>query len=1434
MEVHEVPKAPEACPEADQDPRGLRPPTMKDWTERAWRHLLTEHKMYARLGGRRALWQCMSAETVLPLLMLELEDAEEGPEPIGEDKLPSMVTDSVVIPLMNSVFGPQVEGDAMRRMRGVPPQQRAGRASFLEYTARFQAEHDFVQHALGEGLEKELQRLYVSGLKPSSLRDQLVMREYPDMLTLRRTAKKLVAARDSAYELLGTQAQEQRANGRRPSRGRQLDTPPVLPASQASASSQSKGEAQSSGEHGNGTRPTASAGSRAASGASQPPAPRQGETRTCHKCGEVGHISPHCPTYPKGVPGPYKRPGLRSAEPAPAAALHRLELCARLEDAPAIDLLEPRVPLTAKTEDGTLQLNALLDTGSRENYISTALAAELTAAGVFSRRIDRTLLMGDQSKTKLNTEYLIDVTLEVYVPHPVTFRIAAAELPCADDLILGTTTMSETGLLRLLAGPAQPHVSVDQVGDLPEDLAAADVPHNDPEHHERCARILVQYPDVVRDEITREPARTEPYGIQLKGPLPAKPRKLRRETPPKRAALQEFIETNLELGIIRPSTSPVCADLVFARKTPTTYRVVVDFTKLNQVTQPVHYPLCHLKDLLAQVAGHSFYAILDLKSGFHQIPMKEDDMYLTSFWCSMGQYEFCRLPEGLRNASSFFQRQMTIILGPLVGTVCYVFVDDVLVFADDEATYFLNVTLVLDCMREHHLVVSKKKVKLGMIKIEYLGHIVSAAGLELSDTRKQGILQMAAPSTLKGVLSFLGAVNYCRDFLSFDALEHLVVLQRLTRKGIAFRWGTEEQAAFAGVKDCILQAPLLHFPTDTGELIVRTDASDVGIGGFLIQREPDGNEHLILCLTRSFNDTERNWIIMEKELFAVLYTIKKCAHFLEGRYFTVEMDNKNLMYAASSDSSKVIRWSADLREGFDFGVLHIAGSSNWWADYLSRYPPRRGTEASLAPPSATDRTNTLLALRAEATEHLPCLRGVHNHLVGHVGEDAMALRLSELGHEWPGRAMDIKAFIQSCPQCQINRLPMPRITPAIRTTEAHSLWDIVAVDTCKVNDGFVHTFRCCFSGWTELAVAEDGTAASVAVNLLWLFGRYGCPHRIRSDNGREFVNALITAFLRKLRVDRQLTLEYHPASNGIVERANGLFLGHLRAILFELNGEADWRTYLPLAMRIVNSFPYTRTGMTPAQAMFGARLNINRRLFDHTLPDEQEAGEDSDSESAAEADEPWLQRMDTIEAVLLRTAGRRLQQAVAERRGGAPPDPTSYDPGTPVLVKPLARRAKLTRRMLGPRVVVEQINNIVTVRDLLDNSVHRYYVDRLKPYDDSRTEDLQVLAAGDTAEYVVDRIIAHEFRPSTSRAKRNLYLHTAWLGYSDTTWEPYYDNQDVGPMRDYVSQHQLLSQPAAGAASPPMSSHAPTLPPAPQPVSTASGRTVRPSSRLDL
>lgn len=1123
---------------------------------------------------------------------------------------------------------------------------------------------------------------------------------------------------------------------------------------------------------------------------------------TCHGCGEKGHIKPFCP----------KREDIRW-----------MESMQRLDEADSIDLLRPTMPMILTSGSGTtVPLAAFLDSGSVRNYISTALFARLQAAGgVFAQPYSGQATLGDQTTAEINHRVHITLTASQFLDRPVTFECDALVMNTRDDMILGTETMVSLGFNKLLAGHDAPTpLSLSQEDSLVSPILEDERYHDDPALRDGLQRIIDESQDVLRDQILQEPAATEAAEIHTDGPLPAPASGSRRLSAQKLDFLDKFIAEGLELDLLEPvvdQQTPVLFNLVFAKKGDS-YRVCVDFTPLNKVTVPYNYPLQNMKDLLSKAVGHDYYAILDLKSGFHQIPLKEAHRYLTAFVCPRGIFRFKRVPEGLRNASGFFQRIMTGILEDYIDKSCLLFIDDILIYADTVEDYLQAIRDVLQALRRKRLICSLKKAKFGLSRAVFLGHTVSKDGLGICDSRKQGIVDMLPPTGRDSLASYLATVNFLRDFMGFDALQHIRPLSLKMKKGVVWTWTADDQQRFDCIKKLVLAAPLLHIPDPRADLLIRCDASDIGCAGLLLNKYDSGEEALILCVSKSFTSSEANWSIMDKEMYAIYYTIMKAEYFLDGVHFIVETDNRNLIHLASSRSPRVIRLRANLQDKL-FSVLHIRGKDNP-ADYFSRALPDCRKEALEPPQPSTLCRRLVQTSQTRANRRQELLHKVHNGVAGHQGEKPMKAHLDRLGENWPERSRDVHDYVQSCTACQYQRLALPALEAKVSTTKASFLWEIVAVDTCEVMDGYVHTYRCCFSGWTQLEIAETKEAVEVARTMLRVFGNWGAPLKLRSDNGTEFTAAVIVEFCKLLRIDQQFTLAHRPQANGVVERGNGLFLTHLRTLLFDTGLERDWRLYLPIVQRIMNSFINTSTGFTPADCLFGTRLNLNKIIYDHTGADSQ-----TDAASPFVPTTDWVAAYSATHERLLLKAADLLAEAVSKRLATSPAEPTTFLHGTPVLVRPVRGRGptKLARRMMGPYVVASQEGNIVIVRDLVNDSLHRYHTSRVKPYDASRTPDLQQLAARGAEEYRVETVLHHRHPVPGSTSLKNMEVLLHWAGYdsSEDTWEPYWQNRNVAAIKDYVA----TTFPAAPRPPPTATRTAP-------PRTTGSGRVPRPPAHL--
>ena len=199
----------------------------------------------------------------------------------------------------------------------------------------------------------------------------------------------------------------------------------------------------------------------------------------------------------------------------------------------------------------------------------------------------------------------------------------------------------------------------------------------------------------------------------------------------------------------------------------------------------------------------------DLRQGFHQAVVAESSRYLTAFRSSKGLYEFNRLPFGLKNAPGWFQVQMNNILAPYIGTCCFVFIDDLIIFGDSKKSFLNAIHMVMDCLDRHRLRLKLSKCKFGVTEVKFLGHIVSSNGIRMDEQRLQGVRDLVPPRDVVALRSFLGLVSYLRSFIK--NLHDLVgPLQDLGKRGAKFVWTAVHDQYFNKIKDALLQAPLLH------------------------------------------------------------------------------------------------------------------------------------------------------------------------------------------------------------------------------------------------------------------------------------------------------------------------------------------------------------------------------------------------------------------------------------------------------------------------------------------------------------------------------------------------------------------------------------------------------------------------------------------------
>jgi len=407
--------------------------------------------------------------------------------------------------------------------------------------------------------------------------------------------------------------------------------------------------------------------------------------------------------------------------------------------------------------------------------------------------------------------------------------------------------------------------------------------------------------------------------------------------------INKQVGTLLHDSIIEPSTSPYNSPLwIVPKKADSTgnkrWRMVIDYRALNEKTIGDAYPLPNITDILDQLGNAKYFSVLDLASGFHQIPMDPKDAPKTAFSTPYGHYQFKRMPFGLKNAPATFQRLMDNVLMGLQGNELFVYMDDIVIYARSLQEHAVKFERLMQRLRNANLKLQPDKCEFLRKEVAYLGHIIGSDGVRPDPNKINAVFKFPIPRNQKNIKQFLGLVGYYRRFIpQFSKIAR--PLTDLLKKDRTFIWENHQIEAFEKLKNALCTEPVLQYPDFTQPFNLATDASGHAIGGILSQGKI-GKDLPIAYVSRILNKAEQNYSTIEKECLAIIYCTKHFRPYLYGRKFTITTDHKPLVWLHSikDPSSRLWKWRSKLAE-YDYDIHYKKGSLNNNADALSRNPP---------------------------------------------------------------------------------------------------------------------------------------------------------------------------------------------------------------------------------------------------------------------------------------------------------------------------------------------------------------------------------------------------------------------------------------------------------------------------------------------------------------
>ncbi|GJV33922.1 putative reverse transcriptase domain-containing protein [Tanacetum coccineum] len=311
--------------------------------------------------------------------------------------------------------------------------------------------------------------------------------------------------------------------------------------------------------------------------------------------------------------------------------------------------------------------------------------------------------------------------------------------------------------------------------------------------------------------------------------------------------LADQLQELSEKGFIRPSSSPWGAPVLFVKKKDGSFRMCIDYRELNKLTVKNRYPLPRIDDLFDQLQGSSVYSKIDLRSGYHQLRIREEDIPITAFRTRYGHYEFQVMPFGLTNAPAVFMDLMNRVCKALLDKICDVFIDDILIYSKNKEEHEKHLKIILELLKNEQLYAKFSKCDFWLESVQFLGHVINNKGVHVDPAKVEAIRNWSAPTTPK-------------------------------EKNKKYEWGTEEDEAFQTLKQKLCSAPILALPEGTENFVVYCDASHKGYGAVLMQREKcivytDHKSLQYILDQKELNMRQRRWIELLSDYDCEIVTI---------------------------------------------------------------------------------------------------------------------------------------------------------------------------------------------------------------------------------------------------------------------------------------------------------------------------------------------------------------------------------------------------------------------------------------------------------------------------------------------------------------------------------------------------------------------------------
>jgi hypothetical protein len=728
-----------------------------------------------------------------------------------------------------------------------------------------------------------------------------------------------------------------------------------------------------------------------------------------------------------------------------------------------------------------------------------------------------------------------------------------------------------------------------------------------------------------------------------------------RMSPTELDELKKQLNDLITHGFIRVSKSPYGAPVLFVKKKDGSIRMCIDYRALNKITIKNKYPLPRVDELFDRLLGSKYFSKIDLRSGYHQVRIADEDVYKTAFRTRYGHYEFMVLPFGLTNAPATFMNMMQNIFKDQLDNFVIVFLDDILIYSKNKHDHMKHVDVVLSLLRKNKLYAKQSKCEFFKKEISFLGHVINEHGVTMEKSKVDAVLKWPVPTDINDVRAFLGLAGYYRKFVNnFSKIS--TPLSELLKKENKFEWGEKQAASFEALKKSVSTAPVLVLPDPSLPYIVDTDASGYALGSALLQDHGYGLQP-VAYMSKKMLDAEKNYTVREQEMLAIICALKEWRHYLHGTKFKIITDHDSLKYIDTQKnqlSSRQARW-AEFMSQFNYDIIYRQGKDNIVADALSRRPDHKHTKQiqnnndnsvsmlnnlntsniiidddSLLKeikngykkdrkckkmekygyklPYSKDKDDIIYYNNQIYIPKIPSLMNMilhetHDSIIGgHVGMNK-TLELVQRKYYWPKMYKYISSYINSCDKCQSNKSSNQSSSGLLQPLSIPSQrWEQITMDfigplpLTKNGNNFILVVVDKLSKMAHyIATHTNITAEGVAKLIFKHIVRYhGMPSSIVSDRDTRFTSSFWQELWKILGTKLNMSTSFHPETDGQTERQNRTLEEYLRSYI---NLEQDnWDELLVTAEIAYNNSVHISTNYSPYYLNSGQHPNLSMIL----------------------------------------------------------------------------------------------------------------------------------------------------------------------------------------------------------------------------------------------